>query len=281
MRVRAWRRRMLAACFMGLLAIGAVACAETPEVVVRPTADGFTVVGQIGDKTHFHLLNDSDRDLDVQVVGLNGHSITELRDAAGSGDLPEWAESIGNLQAAAGEAADAEFDTGDGSFAVIELGGDAPLLADLPRDAEDGHGQAPQGGEGGGETPAVEVPALPEAGPVGSGSGTVNVTMKEFSVAADPASTASGQIAFNLNNEGAVLHELLIIRTEAAQDALPIKSGAVDAENPALDVVGEIRNVAGGDSGETTAPMPAGKYVLLCNIPGHYNAGMHTAFTVQ
>lgn len=281
MRVRAWRRHMLAACFLGLLTMGAVACAETPEVVIRPNADGFAVIGQIGDKTHFYLLNDSDRDLDVQVVALNGHSITELRDEVGGGDLPEWATSIGNLQAVAGEAADAELDTGDGSFAVIELGGDAPLVANLPREAEEGRGEAPEGGEGGGETPAVEVPALPAAGPVGSGSGTVNVTMSEFSVEAAPGSTTSGQIVFNLNNEGAVLHELLIIRTEAAQDALPIKSGAVDEANPGLDVVGEILNVNGGDSGNVTAPLPAGNYVLLCNIPGHYNAGMHTAFTVQ
>lgn len=287
MRVRAWRRLMLIAGFTGLLAFGAVACAETPEVVVRPTDDGFLVVGTIGDETHFHFLNDSDRDMTASVVALEGRSLTELREAAAGGELPEWANVAGTLEAAAGEAVDDTIDTGNGSFAVIEVSGDAPLVAALPRTAPSHGGPAlVAGGEGGaggeaGGGGGAELPALPEAGPVGSATGTVSVTMDEFSVAADPTSTGSGQITFNLSNEGAVLHELLVVRTEVAEDDLPISSGAVDVENPALDVLGEILNIAGGASGETTAPLPAGNYVLICNVPGHYNAGMHTPFTVE
>lgn len=284
MRVHTWRRLMLFACGMGLLALGAVACdSSAKEVIVRPQADGFVVIGTIGSETDFHLLNDSDRDLDVQVVALNGHSVTELHDAlSGGGDLPEWATPVGTIQAAAGKAATATVETGDGEYALVELVDSGPVVAALHRTEPQG---APIEGANSGSAAAeatVTLAPLPAAGPVGSASGTVNVTMKEFSVAAQPASTASGQITFNLKNEGAVVHELVVIRTEIDAADLPQSGGKVDETSVAIEVKGKIQNVAGGASGQPmTAGLPAGKYVLICNVPGHYGAGMHTGLTVQ
>ena len=285
MRVHAWRRLMLFVCGTGLFALGAVACGSSAkEVIVRPQADGFVVIGTIGSETDFHLLNDSDRDLDVQVVALNGHSVTELRDAlSGGGDLPEWATPVGTIQAVAGKAATATVETGDGEYALVELVDSSPLVAALHRtEPEKG---AP--GEGANSDSAaaeatVTLAPLPAAGPVGSASGTVNVTMKEFSVAAQPAGTASGQITFNLKNEGAVVHELVVIRTEVDAADLPQSGGKVDETSAAIEVKGKVQNVAGGASGQPmTAGLPAGKYALICNVPGHYGAGMSTGFTVQ
>ena len=48
MRVRAWRRLLLVACFTGLLALGAACDSGASEVIVRPVDNGFTVVGTIG-----------------------------------------------------------------------------------------------------------------------------------------------------------------------------------------------------------------------------------------
>ena len=39
-------------------------------------------------------------------------------------------------------------------------------------------------------------------------------------------------------------------------------------------------NVAVGTTKLFHAALAAGNYVLVCNLPGHYKAGMHTAFTV-
>ena len=38
---------------------------------------------------------------------------------------------------------------------------------------------------------------------------------------------------------------------------------------------GEIPEVAAGKSGKATLKLPAGRYVMYCNIPGHYAAGMY------
>lgn len=286
MRVRAWRRLLLVACCTGLLALGAVACdSGAKEVIVRPKGNEFVVVGTIGDKTDFVLLNDSDRNFEAQVIALNGHSETELKDALSSGGgLPDWATSVGVIPAEAGKAGQpVEVDTDEDGYAIVELTGSEPIVGALSRTAAEE--AAPAGGTaaaGGTAEAGGALPPLPAAGPVGSASATVDVSLKEFSVTAQPSSTASGQIAFSAQNDGVVLHELVVIRTEVDAGALPQKSGIVDEANPALEVKGKAQNIAGGASGQITATgLPAGKYALICNVPGHYQAGMHTAFTVQ
>ncbi|WP_245455931.1 sulfocyanin-like copper-binding protein [Mesorhizobium sp. M7A.F.Ca.US.008.03.1.1] len=34
-------------------------------------------------------------------------------------------------------------------------------------------------------------------------------------------------------------------------------------------------------SGTLTVDLKAGKYLLICNVPGHYGAGMWAEFTVE
>jgi uncharacterized cupredoxin-like copper-binding protein len=251
-------------------------------VVVRPTATNFTVVGTIGDKTDFTLLNDSDRALQAQVIALNGHSMTELQNAvANGGALPDWAKQVGTIQAESGKIGTTTLDTKDGGYAILDTTGSAPLIAALERTVTSEAAAAGTESAAGGAGAAAAVPALPAAGPVGSATGTVSVDMKEFAVTANPTSTASGQVTFNMKNGGSVVHELLVIRTDADPAALPQKSGAVDETNAGLEVAGEILNVSAGGNGTVTKGLPAGKYVLICNVPGHYQAGMHTAFTVQ
>lgn len=170
-----------------------------------------------------------------------------------------------------------------GGYGLVATGGSTPLVAALSREAVaepavKGAGGA-AGATGGG---AAAVPTLPAAGPVGSNNATVNVSLKEFSLAAQPTSTGSGQIAFNVKNDGAVVHELVVIRTEADAGSLPQSGGKVDETNAGFEVKGKAQNIAGGASGTIAATgLPAGKYALICNIPGHYQAGMHAAFTVQ
>ena len=39
---------------------------------------------------------------------------------------------------------------------------------------------------------------------------------------------------------------------------------------------GEVPDVEPGAGGKLTVTLPAGKYVLLCNLPGHFAGGMYT-----
>ena len=45
--------------------------------------------------------------------------------------------------------------------------------------------------------------------------------------------------------------------------------------------MGEVAETAAGKSGSVTLTLKPGKYVLLCNVPGHFLAGQYTTFTVK
>ncbi|MBI4570797.1 MAG: hypothetical protein HY723_02520 [Chloroflexi bacterium] len=113
----------------------------------------------------------------------------------------------------------------------------------------------------------------------------VDVSLLEYTVAPDPASVAAGPVTFNANNIGGVDHQLVIIRSDLAPDALPTaEDGSADEAGEGIEVLGKIENLAAGDTGAVTLDLDAGAYVLICNIVdaggAHYNLGMTAAFTV-
>jgi uncharacterized cupredoxin-like copper-binding protein len=123
----------------------------------------------------------------------------------------------------------------------------------------------------------------------GGEGGTVDVTLQEFAVGASPASVSSGSVTFNATNNGPEDdHELVVVKTDLAPDALPTQeNGAVDEEGEGIKVIGEIEEFPVGESESASFDLEAGAYVLICNIydedeqESHYQEGMRTAFTVE
>jgi uncharacterized cupredoxin-like copper-binding protein len=115
------------------------------------------------------------------------------------------------------------------------------------------------------------------------GATTVDVTLQEFAVIPGAASAPAGSITFNATNMGPEDdHELVVIRTDLAPDALPTQAnGAVDEEGEGVEAIDEVEDIAGGSDAELTVNLDAGSYVVICNLPGHYRQGMHAAFTVS
>ena len=46
-------------------------------------------------------------------------------------------------------------------------------------------------------------------------------------------------------------------------------------------VSGELLNIGSNQEKTESLNLTAGDYVLICNLPGHYQQGMRTSFTVQ
>ena len=111
------------------------------------------------------------------------------------------------------------------------------------------------------------------------GAGVVQVSMAEYTIEPAVASAAADGVTFRVANDGRLEHEFVVIRSELAVDALPQAGGAVDESQ--VEVVGRIEQWSGGDTEEATFSLSAGRYVLICNIPGHYQLGMRAAFTVE
>src|SRR4051794_7279349 len=103
------------------------------------------------------------------------------------------------------------------------------------------------------------------------------VTLSEFKVSPSPKSVSAGKVSFNVKNEGDMEHELVIIKTSKSASKLPV----ADKRASKTGKIGEIEDVGAGKTKKHTFSLKKGHYVLICNIPGHYQAGMRADFTVK
>jgi len=140
-------------------------------------------------------------------------------------------------------------------------------------------------------TEAVETPSEGETPTAGETpqAGVVNVDLNEWTVSPDPASVSAGSVTFNAANIGTEDHELVIIKTDLAPEALPTKAdGSVDEEGAGIQAIDEIEEFPEGEQQSLSLNLEPGAYVLICNLVEehegetmiHYAEGMYTAFPV-
>ena len=108
-------------------------------------------------------------------------------------------------------------------------------------------------------------------------TGAVTVTSTEFAFAPMAITAKAGALKITLDNKGKVPHELVVLKSGQAAGSLPVKGGRVSEKAS----VGEVSETAGGTTKSTTLTLEPGRYVIVCNIPGHYQDGMRGTLTVQ
>jgi uncharacterized cupredoxin-like copper-binding protein len=94
-------------------------------------------------------------------------------------------------------------------------------------------------------------------------------------------SAPAGDVTFEVTNTSKdTIHEMIVMLPSDASKPLPF----IDAENrvdeDAAGDKGEVSELEPGGSGSLTVNLKAGTYLLICNVPGHFSAGMWATFTV-
>lgn len=141
-----------------------------------------------------------------------------------------------------------------------EAGTTAAAESESESDADESAGGTTTASTGGGETLAID--------------------MGEFFYKPDAVEAKAGEVTIDASNIGSAPHELVLAKTDDAPDQLPTSSGgSVDEES--LDVPGEVEEVEGGAEGTVSLDLQPGKYVMFCNLPGHYSGGMYGSLTVK
>jgi uncharacterized cupredoxin-like copper-binding protein len=109
----------------------------------------------------------------------------------------------------------------------------------------------------------------------GGPSTTINVTFKEFSFTPAEFKIPAGQeITINAKNDGAVIHEFVIMKLgETVGDDF----GDEDEGNIFWEVEAEVGDTA---TATFTAPTEPGEYQIVCGTGGHFVAGMVGKLTV-
>jgi uncharacterized cupredoxin-like copper-binding protein len=116
----------------------------------------------------------------------------------------------------------------------------------------------------------------------GSAQNKVDVTLGIFKIDM-PSTIKAGQVTFHVSNsDSSDTHEFVIFKTDLAPGELPLdSSNNVDENAQSLTKIDEIPDMAPGDVKDLIVALDPGSYVAICNLPGHYQAGMFTSFTVQ
>lgn len=183
-----------------------------------------------------------------------------------------------------------------------EAGGDAPA-AEADASATAAEANAPEEGhsepeEDHSEPEAAEHDADAETGGPeaheGSDAAAGTITLGapgEFSLA-PPMTVPAGRVEFAVANEGAIEHEVIFIRTDADSGDLPPDDAGGAAEDGAVTPIGSGHGDGGdpahvgthfdaGDGGTVSVDLEPGRYAVICNLPGHYAAGMHANIEVR
>ena len=109
------------------------------------------------------------------------------------------------------------------------------------------------------------------------------IQMGEFFFEPKNATVEAGKATIEAPNIGKVEHELVLFKTTMSPAKLPTEAnGEVDEEK--MDKIaeegGEIPDVEAGKTKSEEFELTPGKYVMFCNLPGHYAAGMYGTLTV-
>jgi len=117
-------------------------------------------------------------------------------------------------------------------------------------------------GRGGGQQPAsqappaVSQPAAPAVQP--PAAQVINAAEQEWSITLTPATVSAGRYEVVIKNTGTINHNFVIRGLNARTDQIPP-----------------------GETKTLTVTLKPGAYTILCDIPGHEEAGMKTTLTVR
>ena len=103
--------------------------------------------------------------------------------------------------------------------------------------------------------------------------------LSDYKIVIDHPSIAAGHVVFGIRNHASMAHEFKVIKTDLAPDQLPVDAATAKASETGK--VGELLDISAGASRKLVLDLAPGKYVLICNVAGHYQLGMRVGLEVK
>jgi uncharacterized cupredoxin-like copper-binding protein len=110
------------------------------------------------------------------------------------------------------------------------------------------------------------------------GEDDVEVSLRDDAVTLTPATADTGSVTFAATNDGSVTHEIEVFSGDVDPATLPIENNVASTDG--LELIDEIEDITPGASADLTIELDAGTYVVMCNLPGHFEEGMHAVLEV-
>jgi uncharacterized cupredoxin-like copper-binding protein len=129
--------------------------------------------------------------------------------------------------------------------------------------------------------PSTAASTAPSGEPTSTGTADIAIHISEWSVGV-PTTIAAGPANLSITNIGKIPHELLVFKSDLAPSAFPLDShGNIIEDGPGITLVSDGDNIdPGGMQSRPVDLSKPGQYLFVCNIPGHFKAGMFTVVNV-
>jgi len=102
-----------------------------------------------------------------------------------------------------------------------------------------------------------------------------------MAVRIDQSTVKAGPVHFDVTNwSRGMLHEVLIVAVDHPNAPLPYDYATAKVPEEQVKVLGDTGDMQPNASKTLDVTLAAGSYLLICNVPGHYAAGMVTPLTV-
>jgi uncharacterized cupredoxin-like copper-binding protein len=107
----------------------------------------------------------------------------------------------------------------------------------------------------------------------------VDVVERDFKISLSENHLFAGPVVFQADNKGPDAHELIVVRDNGR---LPLRPDGMTVNEEGLEkqIVGALEPGPSGDIRDLKVDLKPGRYVLLCNMYGHFMGGMHSTIEV-
>jgi len=94
-------------------------------------------------------------------------------------------------------------------------------------------------------------------------------------------SAKTGVVTFHVTNSSTdTIHEMIVMYRDDPTQPLPYIAADSRVDEDKAGDKGEVSELDPGKSGSLSVFLKPGHYVLICNVPGHFAAGMWAPFEV-
>ena len=115
---------------------------------------------------------------------------------------------------------------------------------------------------------------------VGMGMGG-DMSMAKMGINASPRQVRPGLVTFKVTNLASkIVHEVIVAKLPDGTDKLAYDEAAMMVKENTLQAFGSVNEIDPSRSAALSLTLKPGKYMLYCNLPGHYMAGMWTVIDV-
>ena len=109
-----------------------------------------------------------------------------------------------------------------------------------------------------------------------------DMKIAKMGINVNPKMVPHGNVKFNVTNLASnLVHEVIVARVTDENQLLPYDQSRNKVDVEGVQTLGSVAEIDPSKSASLTLELKPGKYILYCNVAGHYMAGMWTVIEAK